>query len=70
MHGQFALRGVVPLTLLRSPPPRLTGRRGDHADYRLPARVDVDVDVFDRDPLLALPTMTVEGFEQRCIGAG
>ena len=68
MHGQFALRGVVPLTLLRSPPPRLTGRRGDLADYRLHARVDVDV--FDRDPLLALPTMTVEGFEQRCIGAG
>jgi hypothetical protein len=34
---------------------------GHVPDDGLPALVDVDV--LDRDPLLALPTMSVEGFE-------
>lgn len=49
------------------PTPRLAGC-GDHADHRLPARMDMDV--FDGDLLLALAAMAVEGFDQRRIGAG
>ena len=48
----------------RSPPPG----RSDHPDHRLPARMDVDV--LDRDLLLALAAMAVERFEQRRLGAG
>ena len=64
VHGQFALHGVDPLISLRSPPPGGL----DHADDRLPARMDVDV--LDRDLLLALAAVAVERFEQRGIGAG
>ncbi|WP_347264296.1 hypothetical protein [Nitrobacter sp.] len=48
------------------PTPRLTGC-GDHADHRLAAGMNVDV--FDRDLLLTLAAMAVEGFEQRRVSA-
>jgi hypothetical protein len=41
---------------------------GDHADHRLPASMNVNM--LDRDLLLALAAMPVEGFDQRRIGAG
>src|SRR3984957_1548131 len=49
------------------PTPGLTGSGGNHPDHRLAAGMDVEV--FDRDLLLALAAMAVEGFEQRRIGA-
>ncbi len=64
--GNLLCMGLF-LRIVVIPTPRLTGRRGDHADHGLPTSMDVDV--FDRDLLLALAAMTVEGFEQRRIGA-
>jgi hypothetical protein len=43
-----------------------TPRRFDNANHGLPARMDVDV--FDRGLLLALAAVSVEAFEQRCVG--
>ena len=55
-----ALHGVVPLISMRPHPPGL-----DVADDGLAAFVDVDV--LDRDLLLALAAVAIEGFEQRCV---
>ena len=45
-----------------------TPRGLDHADDSLPASMDMDV--LDRDLLLALAAVAVERFEQRGVGAG
>ncbi len=63
--GNLLCMGLF-LKIAAIPTPRLTGC-GDHADHRLPAGMDMNV--FDRDLLLALAAMTVEGFEQGGIGA-
>ena len=44
------------------PTPRLTGC-GDHADHRLPARMDVNM--LDCELLLAIAAMVIEDFDQR-----
>ena len=65
--GDLLCMGLF-LKITAIPTPRLAGRRGDHAHHRLPARMDVDV--FDRDLLLPLATMMVEGFEQDVMALG
>lgn len=54
---------VCPAGLRRKWQEELASRFSIHADYCLPARMDVDV--LDRDFLLALAAMPVEGFDQR-----
>ena len=55
VHGQ--VHGVVPLISMQTLPPGL-----DVADDGLAAFMDVDM--LDRDLLLALAAVTVEGFEK------
>ncbi len=55
--GNLLCTGLF-LGFLGVPTPRLA-ECGDHADHRLPARMDADV--FDGDLLLALAAMAVIG---------
>ena len=66
LAGNLLCMGLF-LRIVAIPTPGSTKRRGNHADHSLAARMDVDV--FDRDLLLALAAMAVDGFEQRRISA-